>query len=311
MLVDSHKRKIRKLRVSITDMCNFRCFYCMPLKNTFIPRSQWLSVDEIEKICRSLVQLGISHIRVTGGEPTLRSDFKEIMTCLSKLPIEKFAMTSNGFHLESHLKHLYNIGCHHINISLDSLSKEKFNKITRSLGFDRVYNAILAAKEMGFNVKVNTLLLKGINDDELNDFVDFSTKTKVEVRFLELMKIGLGCKYHGSHFLSAEEALCKIRSKESLTSTISDFDSTSFNFETASGGKIGFIAPVTMPFCGSCSRLRLTATGNLRSCLMSPMGIDLRGTIEEEHQSLLKKVIAMKPIHRIDQLEQNINQIGG
>lgn len=311
MLVDSHLRKIRKLRVSLTDMCNFRCFYCMPKNVKFTPKSQLLSAEEIGQICGALVEHGLTQIRVTGGEPTLRADFDEIMTRLSQLPIEKIAVTSNGFYLEGHLQHLYSIGCRHLNISLDSLSKEKFNQITNSKGFERVYNAILAAKEMGFHVKVNVLLLKGVNDEELIDFVEFSSKTDIEVRFLEMIKIGLGCKYHDLHFISAGEALNRIQRHEHLTAVEDDFDSTSFSFMTASGAKIGFIASETKPFCASCSRLRLTATGALRACLMSDKGVNLRGISVEEYPSLLRKVIEMKPMDRVENCSQNIYQIGG
>lgn len=311
MMHDDHGRHIRKLRISILDKCNFRCFYCMPLDATFIPEKQLLSPREIREISSTLVDLGITQIRVTGGEPTVRKEFKEIMTLLAKLPLKKLCLTTNGLLLSRHLPMLKDIGCHHINISMDSLSEEKFNTITRSKGFRLVYSTVLKAKAMGFHIKINTLLLKGMNDDELIDFVHFSAEHDIEVRFLELMKIGLGCRYQTSHFLSADEAIGHIQTQEDLTREEVEYDSTSFNFMTSSGGRVGFIASETKPFCHSCSRLRLTDEGILRACLMTQKGINLHGIPSSEYKAILKKVMAMKPTGRIHHIDQKMYQIGG
>lgn len=311
ILQDPHGRYIRKLRLSLLDKCNFRCFYCMPLNAKFLPTSELLTPQEIEDICDPLVKLGITQIRVTGGEPTLRKDFDEIMARLANLQAEKLSLTTNGFHLTSKLEFLKKLKCHHINISMDSLSEEKFNKITHSKGFRKVYESILEAKSQGFIVKINALLLKGVNDEELFDFIHFSAEHDIEVRFLELMKIGQGCLNQKTQFLSADEAIQRISEREKLTRAQVEPDSTSFNFITSSGAKIGFIASESKPFCQSCSRLRLTATGKLRACLMSEKGVNLRGVPKEEYSEILKTVLAMKPTGRIHHLNQNMNQIGG
>lgn len=311
MLRDTCGRHIRKLRLSLLDRCNFRCFYCMPQDTTFMPTRQLLTAEEIGDISRTLVDLGISQIRVTGGEPTLRRDLAEIMGHLAALPLEKLGLTSNGLLLSKYLPMLKETGCLNLNISMDSLSPEKFNTITRSKGFQKVYDGILKAKAMGFNIKINTLLLKGINDDEIGDFIRFSAVNEIEVRFLELMKIGQGCRYHASNFLTADEAIAQISASEELIREDVEFDSTSFNFTTSSGARIGFIASETKAFCNSCSRLRLTADGVLRACLMSEKGINLRAVSYDSYSEVLRNVMAMKPTGRLDQIDQNMHQIGG
>lgn len=310
-LIDLHGRHIRKLRVSLLDACNFRCFYCMPLKTRFMPVAQLLTSGEIERICASLVRLGIERIRITGGEPTLRTDFKEIMLRLGKLPLDQLGVTSNGLRLKDHLEHLWSIGCHNLNFSLDSLQEGRFERITFSQGFRRVLDTILAARRMGFNVKINTLLLKGQNDDEILDFVRFSAQEDIEVRFLELMKIGVASNGQQKLFLSADEAGDIISKRERLIPEEVELDSTSVAFRTESGARIGFIASESRPFCGHCSRLRLTADGQLRACLMAPSGYSIRGIPEERLEEVVCQVIAQKPMERTASTLSRMNQLGG
>jgi cyclic pyranopterin phosphate synthase len=310
-LTDTYQRHIHKLRVQLTDACNFRCFYCMPENIKFKNKSELLSVTDIFNICSVLNKLGIDEIRVTGGEPTIRDEFEEIMTKLSSLPLKKLALTTNGFNLEKKLLFLKTTNCKNINISLDSLQPDKFKRITKSNYFYETYTAILKAKEMGFNVKVNTILFRGINDDEVFDFLTFSAANDIEVRFLELMKIGPAYEMNPLLFIPAAETIKKIKTKEKLTREKVSIDSTSFNYTTPSGAKIGFIASESKPFCGSCSRLRLSATGKLRACLMSEAGLDLRDKDENEYREILYSVMGMKPPGRIHHIEQPMNQIGG
>ncbi len=276
-----------------------------------MPSKALLSPREIYEICKGLTSLGLQRIRVTGGEPTVRREFGEIMTLLGSLALEKFGLTTNGHRLAPYLPLLKEVGCSCINISLDSLSGEKFRVITGSDTFETVFMNILKSKELGFSVKVNVVMLKGLNDDEFFDFIEFSGRYGIPVRFLELMKIGEGSRYHSSNFLSAAEAIEKIRVKEDLKKEAVEFDSTSFDFETSSGGKIAFIASETQPFCGSCSRLRLSAGGVLRACLMSPQGISLKGVLQADYPALLEKVMAMKPTGRLSHVDQPMYQIGG
>lgn len=311
ILADAHGRQIHKLRVQLTDACNFRCFYCMPLTPEFLPSAALLSSNELIDICSTLVDLGIDEIRVSGGEPTLRKDLESIIDGLSTLPLRKLGLTTNGFLLEEKLDFLKQTRCRHINISLDSLRAGRFHKITRTGHFEKVYRAVLQAKAAGFQVKVNVVVMRGINDDEIMDFVKFSSDHDVEVRFLELMKIGCAIQDHSLYFVPAQEIIKRIEGSEILVPQSVNRDSTSFNFTTPSGAKIGFIASESQAFCSFCSRLRLTATGKLRACIMSEAGINLRGLSKEQYPAILGAVLRMKPLARLDHIKQPMYQIGG
>ena len=310
-LADGYGRTMRKLRVQLTDACNFRCFYCMPPHVQFLPSRECLRAAELIEICSILADLGIEEIRISGGEPTIRQDFDEIVRGLSALPLKKLGVTTNGFCLKEKLSIFKETRCRHINVSLDSLREERFRAITRADHFKNVYQGILAAQEMGFHVKVNVVLMKDFNDDEIFDFIEFSRRFGIDVRFLELMKIGVSCSIQPRYFISAQEVIERIESKEKLLPQSVDSDSTSFNFTTESGARIGFIASESQPFCGFCSRLRLTATGILRSCLMSEKGIGLRGKDRTEYPDILRSVTAMKPMDRLEKIGQPMYQIGG
>lgn len=310
-LVDAHGRQIHKLRVQLTDACNFRCFYCMPLTPEFLPSLSLLSSGEFLKICSTLVDFGIDEIRVSGGEPTLRKDFEAIVTGLSDLRLRKLGLTTNGFLLDEKLDFLRQTRCQYINISLDSLRAERFHEITKTKNFEKVYKAVLQAKAKGFQVKVNVVVMRGINDDEIMDFVKFSSVHDIEVRFLELMKIGCSNQNHSLYFIPARGIIKRIEESERLMPQSVNRDSTSFDFTTTSGAKVGFIASESQSFCSFCSRLRLTATGRLRACIMSEAGVNLRRVKSELYPEILKTVLRMKPITRIDHIKQPMYQIGG
>lgn len=310
-LADSHGRCIHKLRVQLTDACNFRCFYCMPVKPEFVHSDKLLRASEIVDICAELTRLGIDEIRVSGGEPTLRKDFNRIIEGLSELPLLKLGITTNGFLLSDKLDFLKATRCRHINISLDSLNRKTYQIITRADYFDTVLESVMRAKDSGFQVKVNAVMMRGLNDGEVFDFLEFSAKHEVEVRFLELMKIGPYYKNHRKLFVPAQELIRKIEERFHLEPQSVNLDSTSFNFLTSFGARIGFIASESQPFCGFCSRLRLTATGILRACIMTEAGISLRDVSRESYPEILKSVMSMKPLGRIDHIEQPMYQIGG
>jgi cyclic pyranopterin phosphate synthase len=310
-LIDSYGRRIRKLRVSLLDACNFRCVYCMPLNPVFMDSSRWLRPEEIERVCATLVDFGLEQIRLTGGEPTLRDDFRDIVLRLSSLPLDKLGLTTNGWNLTKELDFLSDTNCRHINISLDSLTKEIFNRITRRNYFDKVLDSILSAKRLGFHVKINTVLMRGINDHEIFDFINFSAVHGVEIRFLELMSIGQVSGSKDKLFVPASEVIQMISSREELTGEQSECDSTSFNFKTSSGASIGFIASETLPFCRNCSRWRLSADGFLRACLMSEKGIYIRDADPEDYKFKLNELLMMKPYRKIERIEQDMYKIGG
>jgi GTP 3',8-cyclase len=308
---DSIGRRIHKVRVQITDACNFRCFYCMAEGAKFQPSQSLLRPSEIGDICGGLSALGIDEVRVTGGEPTMRPEFDKIITILAKIPWRKFGLTSNGYLLADKLPLLKELGCNHINISLDSLNESKFNSITRRPFFKPVMASIFKAASMGFEVKINTVVARGYNEMELPNFLRFAEKYGVEVRFLELMKVGPSINEHSEKFISAKEMIKDFLQEESLVSLESPIDSTSFGYQTSSGARIGFIASESQPFCGTCSRLRLTATGKLRACLFSKAGLDLRNRDPLDYPEILHEVMAMKPTGRLPEVLESMNVIGG
>lgn len=311
-LVDVFGRKMKKLRVSILDACNFRCYYCMPKQPEFMHKSEWLSAEQIHDISQNLVSLGLSEIRVTGGEPTLRKDFREIILKLSDLSLSRLGLTTNGFRLGEELSFLKDTNCKYINVSLDSLSEQTFVEITGNRYLTQIKKNIEAASKLEFRVKVNVVLMKGVNDDELFNFLEFAREANVELRFLELMKIGQANHlWANSKFISSKEVRDTIGEKIDLTPCLSEADSTSTNYLTPFGTKIGFISSESNPFCHSCSRLRLSASGVLRGCLMKEDGISLKGIAFEKYPMILSKVIATKPYSRIYELPQNMYQVGG
>jgi GTP 3',8-cyclase len=311
VLTDGVGRRMRKLRVSLTDVCNFRCTYCMPQDVRFQPSCTLLPPDQVILMVEGLVDLGISELRITGGEPMARKEFREITSGLSRLPVRKLGLTTNGFWLSRELDFLENTTCRHINVSLDSLRPERFAEITRTPFFDRVMRALLEAKERGFPVKVNAVLIRGANDDEVEDFVDFSAKYDIPVRFLEYMKIGPERKRFDELFVPADEIIDRLRLRHRLTSVESEVDATAFSFRTDEGAEVGFIASESRPFCHNCSRLRLSARGKLRACLMSEDGVSLVGVPRDRYPEILQAVMAMKPTGRIEEIAQSMNEIGG
>ena len=310
-LVDGHGREIHKLRISLLDACNMSCLYCMPEEKEFLAKKNWASAEEIVEIASNLALYGIDQVRLTGGEPLLRPDLRTIIKKLDKLPLIKFGLTTNAIHLERELSFLKNTNCQHLNISLDSLDRENFFKITQTDTFSKVFHSLMKAQEFGLKVKVNTVLLKGLNDHEIDQFILFSKKTGIEVRFLELMKIGVANHYFTKHFISADEIIKKMELKWDFKQKPMPKDSTSFNFTFNNGAEIGFIASESKPFCGGCSRLRLGPDGAIRPCLFMDQGICLKGLKGDDLLEALQKTIRLKPTNRIPTIERPMHKIGG
>lgn len=310
-LVDPHGRRMRKLRVQLTDACNYRCFYCMPEGTRFLPPSDLLAPEEIEGICTALHSLGVEEVRVTGGEPTVRPEFEDILARLARIPWRRLGFTTNGHLLTPKLPFLRDIGVRGINVSMDSLREEAFKVITGRGDLGRVLSAVRAARDSGFEVKVNAIIFRGLNDAEVPDFASFAEQEGVEVRFLELMKVGPAAGAYRERFVSADEILSMLEVHGGLEPVTVADDSTARVYRTAKGGRLGIIASETQPFCGSCSRLRLSATGRLRSCLFSDTGVSLRGRDVLDYPEILHEVMAMKPVGRLPRIAQPMNQIGG
>lgn len=303
---------MRKLRVSLTDACNFRCFYCMEENPVFTSPSKLLSPLEIENICRELISMGLEEIRITGGEPTLRPEFLEIVERLSALPVKTLAVTTNGHYLEKLLPQLKGTNLSKINISVDSLDEGRFHTITRGGDLRKVMSALFRARDMGFEAKVNAIIFRGINDDEVVEFARFSAKEKIEVRFLEYMKIGPGINDFETRFVPAREIRSKLQEALGMLTAVSmPHDSTAKVYATSEGGRIGIIASESEPFCGDCSRLRLSATGMLRPCIMMNTGLSLRGVASEDYPAIVSKIVALKPEGRLPEIAQGMYQIGG
>ncbi len=287
----------------------------MPVQSKFMPKKDWLSEDEIFLIAKTLCELGIEEVRLTGGEPTLRADLISIAHRLSKLPLQKISLTSNGALLKPLLNQLRNTRCHFLNISLDSLNEKKFYELARvnpaTNFFTKTLESLLAAKDMGFYIKLNVVVMRGKNDDEVFDFVEFGLKHDIEIRFLELMQIGEAQNLSQGAFVSSDEVIKKIEREYSLTKAISEQDATAFSYLVNEKTRIGFIAPVSKPFCGTCSRWRLSANGFLRTCLMTSDGVHLKGKDEEGIRQACYAALNLKPRFGSSHTHDVMHAIGG
>jgi cyclic pyranopterin phosphate synthase len=314
LLTDDHGRTIRKLRVSLTDRCNLRCHYCMPVDTQFMDDASYLAPDEIVRIVQALCDRGLKEVRLTGGEPLMRRSFDEIVEKLAALPLEKIGLTTNGVMLDRHLEPLKLNRVNHLNISLDSLNAESFAKITHGNHLPRILNNLQKAIALGFQIKINVVALKGINDHEIFDFVEFSAKNKIELRFLELMRIGHATRNQRDQYISAQEMIDKIRERFILKPFTMAKDSTSFNYkiDTDFGeAQIGFIASESKAFCGACSRWRLSSDGILRSCLLKDEGLSVAHLSAFEMNQIFNQTLGMKPAMRPAEVSHAMNAIGG
>jgi GTP 3',8-cyclase len=286
-LTDSYRRPIRDLRVSLTDRCNFRCFYCLPHGEPPIaPKEQMLSYEEIEYVCEIFVDLGIEKIRLTGGEPMMRRDIETIIGKLAKLKfagLKDLALTTNGYFLPDRAQGLKDAGLDRITISLDSLKREIFKEMTGVDVLDRVLAGIQAAKSAGLEpIKINAVIVRGHNEDEVADFAAFAREHDVKMRFIEFMPLDSGHEWSREMVVSGREIRERISERFPLVPidvARGSETSSRYRFADRAPGEIGIIAPVTEPFCGACSRIRLTADGQIRTCLFSTVEHSLRDVI--------------------------------
>ncbi len=315
-LRDAHNRIIRDLRISLTDRCNFRCFYCLPNGEPPLARKETiLTFEEIAYVTDIFVSLGIEKIRLTGGEPLIRKDVPKLVAELAKLKpaLQDLALTTNGFDFPRHAAALKATGLDRVTISLDSLDRDKFLDITGVDALDKVYTAIDAAKKYGFEpVKINACVVRGRNDDEMVNFTRFAREYDVSMRFIEFMPLDSGHDWSremvvpGREIHEAINAVYPLRLKEKSRGS-----ETSWKYAFADGapGEIGIIAPVTEMFCGACSRIRLTADGQIRTCLFSTNEHNLRdvvrnGASRQEIVGFIEDVVMKKePRHYINDAE--------
>ncbi|XP_069092438.1 molybdenum cofactor biosynthesis protein 1 isoform X2 [Pleurodeles waltl] len=285
-LTDSFGRRHNYLRISLTEKCNLRCQYCMPEEGVQLtPKSEILTTQEIITLARHFVKEGVDKIRLTGGEPLIRPDVVDIVAQLRKLEgLKTIAVTTNGINLARQLPRLKEAGLDVLNISLDTLVPAKFEFIVRRKGFHKVMEGIHKAIELGYNpVKVNCVVMRGLNEDELVDFVALTEKLPLEVRFIEYMPFD-GNKWNFKKMVSFQEMLDTIRQKwPELERLPEEASSTSKAFKVPGFlGEVGFITSMSEHFCGSCNRLRITADGNLKVCLFGNSEVSLRDCLRSE-----------------------------
>ncbi len=327
-LYDPHKRLIDYLRISVTDRCNLSCFYCKPRAGMeMLPHREILSYEEILRLVALAVPLGISRVRVTGGEPLVRRGIVDFIASLHGIEgIEDISVTTNGVLLEKMVDGLIQAGKPRLNISLDSLDAHKFRKITGSDNFDRVWRGINRAEELGFfPLKINMVPVRGMNDGEAADFARLTLDRRLHVRFIEYMPLGADHRWHKEDCVPTAEIREVIEREvgplKPFVSGNSAGPSDNYQLPAASG-VIGFISPITRHFCGSCRRLRLTADGKIRPCLLSDTEIDvkspLRGGCDNvELERLLRLALEIKPDrHYIDEqgpgcFQRTMSRIGG
>jgi cyclic pyranopterin phosphate synthase len=305
-LIDSHGRTLRDLRVSITDRCNFRCLYCLPeteaahnfyrgrwaempnstpILQQWVPKSNILTFEEIERVVRLAVGLGIQKVRLTGGEPLLRHNVEDLVARIAAIPgVADLAMTTNGFLFPQKGQALREAGLRRISFSMDSLDRDNFKKITGRDGLGEVLQSISLAKELGFQpVKVNAVVIRGINDHEIEGLGQFAREHNLSFRFIEFMPLDSARAWLKEMVVPGHEVLERLQAKfglRPLPQTHPSETAKRWGFPDGQG-EIGIIAPVSEPFCGHCNRIRLTADGKIRTCLFSVTEHDLRGLLRQ------------------------------
>lgn len=298
-LIDGFGRAIRYLRISVTDRCDFRCVYCMAEEMTFLPRAQLLTLEEIATLSQAFVELGVEKIRLTGGEPLVRQGVLTLVEKLGKLGgLGELAMTTNGSGLVKYASALRQGGLHRLNISLDSLKPERFKALTRTGDLSQVIAGIRAARHAGFDsIKLNAVLLKGRNDDEILDLVNFARDEEVDISFIEEMPLGAISEHNrGETFLSTDTVRETIEQRyQLLPTTETTLGPSRYYRMTDSQSRIGFISPHSHNFCGACNRVRVTAEGRLLLCLGNEHSVDLRAVMRRypgDTQRLKTSIVA-------------------
>ncbi len=314
-LKDDYGREIDYLRISVTDRCNLRCRYCMPESGIDrVPRSEILTFEEILKICRAAVGLGFRKFRLTGGEPLVRQGIPDFIKSLSEVDgAEDLAMTTNGILLGGMAEQLKDAGLMRVNVSLDTLDPEKFKYMTRGGDIERVLDGIKKALCAGlYPVKINTVLIKGFNDGEIDDFIGITKLYPVDVRFIELMPIGLAAGA-GMDYISCAAVL----EGRDLIPVGDDGVAAYYRIENAMG-KVGLIRPMSCKFCSRCNRLRLTSDGRLKPCLLNDAEVDIKGPLRrgEDISGIIRQALNIKPReHEADAgvhiTSRDMNEIGG
>lgn len=315
-MLDNFNRKINYLRISLTDLCNFRCKYCMPegiaCKKD---RTEILTLEEIYYISHLFVENGVDKIRITGGEPLLRKGVENFIESLGHISkVKDLAMTTNASLLKDKAYNLKKAGLDRVNVSLDTLNPKTFKELTCG-NLQDVLDGIAKAEEVGLGIKINTVLLKGINEAEIDDFINLTIDRDIDVRFIEVMPIGPTADYAKSKFLSCDQVIKNSKLKKIENDDISS-PASLYKLDGAKG-RVGFIEPISHNFCENCNRMRLTSDGKLKTCLHSDKVIDLKTPLRngEDIRGLIEKALLTKPLkHKLDEgynIVESMNRIGG
>jgi cyclic pyranopterin phosphate synthase len=303
MLVDPYGRRVTNLRLSVTDRCNLRCVYCMPAVPEWLPQPEILTFEEIERIVRIAVSLGITDFRITGGEPTARKDLPDLVRRVASVPgVLDLAMTTNGILLKRLARPLREAGLHRLNVSLDTLKGEKFVHIARRDGFRQTWEGIEEAEAAGFRpLKVNMVVMRGVNDDEVVDFAGMARARPWQIRFIEFMPLDGDNLWTRDQVVPAKEILERVHARWPLEpvcgGALTD-PARLFRFKDGKGD-IGVIASVSEPFCFACDRIRVTPDGKLRTCLFSTWETDVKGPMragatDDEVAAIVRAAVAKK-----------------
>ncbi|MDW0178855.1 MAG: GTP 3',8-cyclase MoaA [Nitrososphaeraceae archaeon] len=328
-LIDNYGRIAKKLRISVTDRCNMRCGYCMPKDNTkWFDTTEVLSFDEIIRLSSIFANLGVEKIRLTGGEPLVRPSIENLIKSIAKIGnIKSIGLTTNGLLLQEKVEALKSSGLDSVNISLDSFKEDRFKMMTGVNGLEKVVNSIQKAKDVGFDVKINTVVVRGWNDDEVVEFANFARRTGITVRFIEFMPLDGSGIWRNDLVFSKMEMMEKLESNIGKVFPASDQEMSApaklYSFSDRIG-TVGFIPSVTEPFCSQCDRIRLTSDGRFLTCLFESPGYDIKsylrkGASDEELSHRLVRCVAMKQegiesLIRINGLKPKLNlmhTIGG
>jgi GTP 3',8-cyclase len=326
-LVDAWDREIKSLRVSVTDRCNFRCKYCMPAEGLeWVPRDEVLSFEEMTRLVRILAAMGVDEIRLTGGEPLIRRDLPELVRMLAATPgVEDLSLTTNGVLLDRMAGPLVAAGLRRVNVSLDSLSHVRFAEITRRDALDKVLRGLEEAERYPElrPIKINAVAIKGFTEDEVPALAELARRKPYVVRFIEFMPLDADQVWRDDEVLTGGEIRAIIEERWPLEEIPAKASSTARRFRFADGaGEIGFVNPVSEPFCSSCDRIRLTADGQLRTCLFSRKEWDMKtplrdGSSDAEIERLLRFAVQHKELkHKINEpgfvrASRSMSQIGG
>lgn len=324
MLMDKFNRVINYIRISVTDRCNLRCKYCVNEDFPFLPHAEILRYEEIIRFVRICAELGVSKVRLTGGEPLIKQGIAFLLKEINMIQgIHDISLTTNGVYLGEKVQELKEAGLKRVNISLDTLKPQRFTFITGVDAFDRVLNGIERSKDMGLNpVKINTVMIKGFNDDEILDFAKFAKVWDVDVRFIEFMPFGESTLWDNSKIIPSRVIEEMIKGVYKLEPSFNSHRGPAKMFKIrGSLGEIGFISPVSSHICEECNRIRLTSNGMIRPCLFSDVEYDVKkllrsGADDQEIKTFISNIVRDKPekkyeIGQVKKCQRSLRHIGG